>query len=43
MDEKFKVVDENGIEKEAEVITAFNYKEKDYVPKKEHNLFFVTI
>jgi len=31
MNEKFKVVDENGIEKEAEIITSFNYKEKDYI------------
>lgn len=31
MDEKFRVVDENGIEKEAEVITSFTYKEKDYL------------
>ena len=28
MDEKFRVVDENGIEKEAEVITSFTYKKK---------------
>lgn len=31
MDEKFRVMDENGIEKEAEIITSFNYKEKDYI------------
>ncbi len=31
MDDKFKVVDENGIEHDAEVITAFTYKDKDYL------------
>lgn len=31
MDDKFKVVDENGIEHLAEVITAFTYKEKEYL------------
>lgn len=31
MDEKFKVVDENGIEHAAEVVTAFSYKEKEYL------------
>lgn len=31
MDEKFKVVDENGIESEANVITAFSYKDKEYL------------
>ncbi len=31
MNDKFKVVDENGKEKEAEVVTAFSYKEKEYV------------
>lgn len=31
MNDKFKLVDENGIEKEAEIITSFNYKEKDYL------------
>lgn len=31
MDEKFKVVDENGIEHTAEVVTAFSYKEKEYL------------
>ncbi|MBQ8192846.1 MAG: DUF1292 domain-containing protein [Bacilli bacterium] len=31
MDNKFNVIDENGIEKEAEIITSFNYNEKDYL------------
>lgn len=31
MDEKFKVVDENNLEHDAEVITAFTYKDKDYL------------
>ena len=31
MDDKFKVEDENGIEHDAEVITAFTYKERDYL------------
>lgn len=31
MDDKFKVVDENGLEHDAEVITAFTYKDKDYL------------
>ncbi len=31
MDNKFKVVDEKGIEHDAEVITAFTYKEKEYL------------
>ena len=29
--EKFNVVDENGRESEAEVLTAFSYNEKDYI------------
>lgn len=41
MDDKFKVVDEEGIEHTAEVITAFSYKEKEYlvysVDKDEEN------
>ena len=31
MDDKFKVVDENNLEHNAEVITAFTYKDKDYL------------
>ena len=31
MDDKFKVIDENNIEHTAEVITAFSYKEKEYL------------
>ena len=31
MDDKFKVLDENNIEHTAEVITAFSYKEKEYL------------
>ena len=31
MDYKFKVLDENNIEHTAEVITAFSYKEKEYL------------
>ena len=31
MDDKFKVVDENNLEHDAEVITAFTYKNKDYL------------
>ena len=31
MDDKFKVVDENGLEHDAEVVTAFTYKDKDYL------------
>lgn len=31
MDDKFKVVDENGLEHDADVITAFTYKDKDYL------------
>lgn len=31
MDDKFRVVDEQGNEHEAEVITAFTYKNKDYL------------
>lgn len=31
MDDKFKVVDENNLEHDAEVITAFTYKDKDYL------------
>ena len=31
MDDKFKVVDENGLEHDAEVITAFTYKDRDYL------------
>ena len=31
MDDKFKVIDENNIEHNAEVITAFSYKEKEYL------------
>ena len=31
MNEKFKVIDENGIENEAQIITSFTYKEKDYL------------
>ena len=38
---KFKVIDENNIENTAEVITAFSYKEKEYllysVDKDEEN------
>lgn len=41
MDDNFKVVDENGIEHTAEVITAFSYKEKEYliysIDKDEEN------
>lgn len=41
MDDKFKVIDENNIEHNAEVITAFSYKEKEYlvysVDKDEEN------
>lgn len=41
MDDKFKVLDENNIEHTAEVITAFSYKEKEYlvysVDKDEEN------
>ncbi|MGM9875997.1 MAG: DUF1292 domain-containing protein [Bacilli bacterium] len=41
MDDKFKVIDENNIEHTAEVITAFSYKEKEYlvysVDKDEEN------
>ena len=28
MDEKFKLIDENGIKKEAEILTSFAYKVK---------------
>ena len=31
MDDKFKVVDENNLKHDAEVITAFTYKNKDYL------------
>jgi len=31
MDNKFKVIDENNNELEAEIITVFDYKEKEYV------------
>lgn len=31
MDDKFKVVDENNLEHDAEAITAFTYKNKDYL------------
>ena len=31
MDDKFKVEDENNLEHNAEVITAFTYKDKDYL------------
>ena len=31
MDNKFKVIDENTNELEAEIITVFDYKEKEYV------------
>ena len=31
MNDKFKVVDENNLEHNAEVITAFTYKDKDYL------------
>ena len=31
MDNKFKVIDENYKELEAEIITVFDYKEKEYV------------
>ena len=31
MDDKLKVVDENNLEHNAEVITAFTYKDKDYL------------
>ena len=31
MDNKFKVIDENNNELEAEIITVFDYKEKVYV------------
>ncbi len=41
MDDKFKVIDENNIEHTAEVITAFSYKEKEYlvysIDKDEEN------
>ena len=41
MDDKFKVLDENNIEHTAEVITAFSYKEKEYlvysIDKDEEN------
>lgn len=41
MDDKFKVVDENGMEHNAEVVTAFSYKEREYliysVDKDEEN------
>lgn len=41
MDDNFKVVDENGIEHNAEVVTAFSYKEREYliysVDKDEEN------
>lgn len=41
MDENFKVVDENGTEHSAEVVTAFSYKESEYliysVDKDEEN------
>jgi len=31
MEDKFTVVDENGLEKEAEVVTAFSYNDKEYI------------
>ena len=31
MNEKFTVTDENGIKNEAEVLTVFEYKNKDYI------------
>lgn len=31
MNNKFKVIDENNNELEAEIITVFNYKDKEYV------------
>ena len=37
MDDKFKVVDENNLEHDAEVITAFTYKNKDYLVYSEDN------
>lgn len=41
MDDNFKVVDENGMEHNAEVVTAFSYKEREYliysVDKDEEN------
>lgn len=42
MDNKFKVIDENNNELEAEIITVFDYKEKEYViyaiNKEEENV-----
>lgn len=31
MDDKFKVVNENGVESDAEIVTVFTYKERDYI------------
>ncbi len=31
MDNRFKVIDEKGIERTADVVTAFTYNDKDYI------------